>query len=145
MLECVQVLEDTELYQVRRAEDGRTAALKIERPAGAARKGPWSGRRPCWPIWTAPSRPACSPRMPRQRTRRPAAGISPWSGARASTPPRPRPSCGRPAHREDLLALAAAVARAYARLHERGVVHGDVHPRNVLVTAAGEAVLLDFG
>ncbi|HEX5719882.1 MAG TPA: lanthionine synthetase LanC family protein, partial [Thermoanaerobaculia bacterium] len=44
-----------------------------------------------------------------------------------------------------LLALARGVLDAYVRLHDRGVVHGDVHPRNVLVSAAGEARLIDFG
>lgn len=47
--------------------------------------------------------------------------------------------------RAALLALAAAVARAYAGLHERGVIHGDVHPRNVMVAADCGVRLLDFG
>lgn len=34
---------------------------------------------------------------------------------------------------------------AYAALHGRGVVHGDVHPGNVLVSEALEIHLLDFG
>ncbi|PYQ55046.1 MAG: hypothetical protein DMF53_28670, partial [Acidobacteria bacterium] len=34
---------------------------------------------------------------------------------------------------------------AYTRLHERGVIHADVHPRNVLVGPAGEIHLIDFG
>src|SRR4051812_38312689 len=37
VLECVQVLEDTELHQVR--GEGGAAALKIERPAGKGRTG----------------------------------------------------------------------------------------------------------
>jgi len=41
--------------------------------------------------------------------------------------------------------LLVAVAEAYARLHESGVVHGDVHPGNVLVDADGTVTLLDFG
>lgn len=41
--------------------------------------------------------------------------------------------------------LLVAVAEAYARLHESGVVHGDVHPGNVLVAADGTVKLLDFG
>lgn len=45
--------------------------------------------------------------------------------------------------RASLIELAASIAAAYASLHERGVLHADVHPRNVL---AGERVmLLDFG
>ena len=30
-------------------------------------------------------------------------------------------------------------------IHARGVTHGDVHPRNVLVSPSGEARLIDFG
>ena len=45
--------------------------------------------------------------------------------------------------RTALIELCTSVADAYATLHERGVVHGDVHPRNVI---AGEKVsLIDFG
>lgn len=138
VLECIQVLDDTELHQVRR-EDGRTAALKLERMAGAAAgglereaavlvhldgavsprllaEGETAGRRYLATEWI----PGIEATVAASELRQ--------AGARAG-----------------LLALAVAVARAYALLHERGVVHGDVHPRNVLVTAAGQAVLLDFG
>ncbi len=47
--------------------------------------------------------------------------------------------------RPELLALCRRIAGAYAGLHRRGVLHGDVHPRNVLVDAAGAVWLLDFG
>jgi serine/threonine-protein kinase len=41
--------------------------------------------------------------------------------------------------------MCAAILDAYATLHERGVIHSDVHPRNVLVSAAGEVRIIDFG
>jgi predicted Ser/Thr protein kinase len=45
--------------------------------------------------------------------------------------------------RASLIDLCASVAAAYAALHAHGVLHADVHPRNVF---AGERVmLLDFG
>lgn len=47
--------------------------------------------------------------------------------------------------RARLLSLVQAIARAYAGLHARGVVHGDVHPRNVLVMADNQVRLIDFG
>lgn len=47
--------------------------------------------------------------------------------------------------RRRLRALAADVAAAYARLHDRGVLHGDVHPGNCLVGDDGRIVVVDFG
>jgi serine/threonine protein kinase len=41
--------------------------------------------------------------------------------------------------------LTAEVARTLAYAHERGVVHGDVTPRNILIDGEGRARLIDFG
>jgi len=41
--------------------------------------------------------------------------------------------------------IGAALARALAHAHERGVLHRDVKPDNVLLDAAGEPLLTDFG
>ncbi len=43
------------------------------------------------------------------------------------------------------LALLVQVARAVAHAHERGVIHRDLKPGNVLVAADGTPRLLDFG
>jgi serine/threonine-protein kinase len=40
---------------------------------------------------------------------------------------------------------ARRVLARYAALHALGVLHGDVHPGNILATADGEILLLDFG
>lgn len=45
----------------------------------------------------------------------------------------------------ELLRLAAGITEAYATLHEKRVVHGDVHHGNILVGARGHVALLDFG
>lgn len=45
----------------------------------------------------------------------------------------------------ELLSLVRRVIDAYAVLHERGVIHGDVHPRNVLVDRLGDVKIIDFG
>jgi serine/threonine protein kinase len=42
-------------------------------------------------------------------------------------------------------AAASTMLAALAHVHARGVVHGDLTPRNVLLRAPGEAVLADFG
>src|SRR5262249_8628736 len=44
-----------------------------------------------------------------------------------------------------LLALGCNLVRAYSQLHQRGVVHSDVHPRNVLVNEDGRIRILDYG
>lgn len=44
-----------------------------------------------------------------------------------------------------LLALCAEIATAFADVHESGVLHGDVHPRNVLVEGRGSVRVIDFG
>ncbi len=52
---------------------------------------------------------------------------------------------GFPETREDMADLCVQIARAYARLHALLVMHGDVHPRNLLVDRARNVRLLDFG
>ena len=49
------------------------------------------------------------------------------------------------AGRADPAAVLLAVLEAYARLHDRGVRHGDVHPGNVLIDSAGSVRIVDFG
>jgi eukaryotic-like serine/threonine-protein kinase len=51
----------------------------------------------------------------------------------------------RNASRHPLLALCVDIARAFADVHECGVLHGDVHPRNVLVEGGGSVRVIDFG
>lgn len=41
--------------------------------------------------------------------------------------------------------ILSQVATAVARLHARGIVHGDLKPENVVVSPAGKATLVDFG
>lgn len=46
---------------------------------------------------------------------------------------------------EDLLALGNRILAAYTTLHRSGVLHGDVHPGNLLLGADNAVTVLDFG
>ena len=142
VLRPVAVLEDSELYQVR-GPAGGVAALKIARPGAQLRM-----RRAL-----ARERDALSlidghgaPRVRKAGTfeGRPWLVMSWCTGSSASVRAaelRVQGPAGRPA----LLGLLSAVARAYARLHGRQVLHGDVHAGNLLVGTSGRISILDFG
>ena len=48
-------------------------------------------------------------------------------------------------NRTQLHRLVVGLLDAYTRLHERDVVHGDIHTGNVLVDDTGKITILDFG
>jgi serine/threonine-protein kinase len=52
---------------------------------------------------------------------------------------------GDRADRYELWRVTTAMLRAYAWLHEHGVIHGDVQPRNILIDRRGRVTLVDFG
>ena len=58
---------------------------------------------------------------------------------------RRRREAGKPFGREEILHLLGQVAGALDYAHGQGVVHRDVKPGNVLLTAEGQPILTDFG
>ncbi|MBN1544343.1 protein kinase [Candidatus Woesearchaeota archaeon] len=45
----------------------------------------------------------------------------------------------------DTLSLYAKVARAVAGIHDAGITHRDIKPRNILVTPEGDVFIVDYG
>jgi len=141
IVECLHILEDTELYSARGAAG--LAALKIERGAASGRPFDRLAReREILSLLGGEGAPRLLAAGEAEGRRWIALewcpGVEAESAAREL---RRRGPAGRPA----LLDLCRAVAAAYARLHERGVLHGDVHPRNLLAGRDGSVRLLDFG
>src|SRR5262245_58865383 len=52
---------------------------------------------------------------------------------------------GEPLPLADVLRHAEGLAGALAAAHARGILHRDVNPKNIMVTADGRALLTDFG
>lgn len=143
IVRCIQSLEDTELYQVRNSA-GDLAALKIARGGSGdgvrsmlnreaavlsrldgvvapklLQSGEWNGRQFLLIEWC--------------------------SGADVSVVCEEFRRRSSPESRTELLRLAGSIVEAYASLHERGVMHGDVHPRNIFVDRQQAVKIIDFG
>lgn len=52
---------------------------------------------------------------------------------------------GRPMARHYALGIVSSVGAALAHAHQKGVVHADIKPRNIMITTSGEVRVLDFG
>jgi serine/threonine-protein kinase len=134
VVRCASLIEDSEIYQLRRGDE--VAALKIGR------------------LTTEPLRATFDNEL--AVLRHLGGGIAPRLVEAGVHDGRPYlivewvpgvdsgvAAAQRRHDRASLIDLCASIAAAYARLHARGVLHGDVHPRNVL--AAETVTLVDFG
>ena len=163
VLHCVSLIEDSEVYRVRSGD--RDAALKIARdkvdfetslfgnetsilarlggdvgrvlnPSAAAERPPSAADG----LRTRPTSIAPVLYESGMHEERPYLIIEWCAGADALTA-----AAHRRHDRAALLGIACAIVDAYAALHARGVTHGDVHPRNVVIGDDGAVRLIDFG
>lgn len=77
---------------------------------------------------------------------------SPRQDAGAAAPLRARPERGPSVLREagagrleEVLSLARRLCLPLRYLHRRGIVHGDIKPRNIILSSDGAPILIDFG
>lgn len=141
VVRCLRVLEDSELHQLM-LDDGRMAALKVQRPVRSNFGGDVLRRE------AAVLRHLDGRVAPRLLDTGETDGCQ-WlalewcDGILADRAA--RAARQTTAADGELLTLCRRVAEAYAELHELGVVHGDVHPGNVLVAPDGAVRIVDFG
>ncbi|HKO52336.1 MAG TPA: lanthionine synthetase LanC family protein, partial [Polyangiaceae bacterium] len=143
VLECVHLFENVEVYRARR-DDGESVALKLLRPAPTAASVSML-RREAAILTHLGGYPASILLDHGDMDGRPYL-LQRWcEGLNASHAAAVRRGGPQLPAQTDLLELCLAILRAYVSLHARGVVHGDVHPGNVIVSAEGVVTLLDFG
>jgi serine/threonine-protein kinase len=56
-----------------------------------------------------------------------------------------RHSIGKPMPLEQFFDLATQCSSALVAAHEKGILHGDIKPENIMLDASGQVKLLDFG
>jgi serine/threonine-protein kinase len=142
----VQAVVDSEVYQVR-TPSGRLAVLKIAAQNVAAQNivGPMGKMLVKEAAMLRLINGAPAPSFLGMKT---GENERPWllaewfDGDDAQTKAQKIREIGAPG---DITAVCANILDAYATLHERGVIHGDVHPRNILVSESGEVRVIDFG
>jgi serine/threonine-protein kinase len=143
IVRAVQVLEDTEVYEAR-DEAGTSVAVKVLRHSAHPRfvealrrereilehLGGWPA-----PILVDFGASQGRPYLVLQ-----------WlEGTDSLTTSNRIRAGGGSVAREHQLACCAGIIEAYQALHARGVIHADVHPRNIIVDSAGAVHLIDFG
>jgi eukaryotic-like serine/threonine-protein kinase len=140
IVKMIQTLEDSEVYQVSGA-GGQSGAMKIARSADN-RAIAKALRREAQVLTLLDGASAPQLLAEGEVEKRPYVVMS-WIEGRTAVQVadelRRRGEFGK------LVSLCATILRAYASLHAQDVLHGDVHPRNVIVREGAEAVVIDFG
>jgi len=150
VVRCLQSLDDTELYQLR-TDDGQFSALKLGRSDARDHALHMFDREEAM---LTRLHGESTPRL--QRSGKTDSGqrylIMEWCpGSDCATIAALLRSQVGMASRRRLLALCSSILEAYVRLHQKNVIHSDIHPRNVLIDDSidpnhpGPARIIDFG
>jgi eukaryotic-like serine/threonine-protein kinase len=140
ILECLQTLDDTELYRVKTSL-GESAALKLmARPGRPEIDRMFEYEALVLNHLDATVSPKLLTTNAENEFRYLLLSWCPGSDC-ATVAGRLRSSGDRAA----LLRLSLAILDAYAHLHAQNVIHSDVHPRNILVDNDLSVRLVDFG
>jgi hypothetical protein len=136
IVRCVSLIEDSEIYQM--TDGTEWAALKIARMPVPFESSVFGNEADVLRHLDG----GIAPRLLASGTHeeRPYLIIEWIAGVEASVA-----ASQRRHDRVAVIDMCASIAGAYTTLHERGVLHSDVHPRNVLVDDDGRVTLLDFG
>ncbi len=150
VVRCLQSLDDTELYQLK-SEDGQFVALKLGRSDARDHALRMFDREEAM---LTRLHGESTPRL--LRSGKSDSGqrylIMEWCPGQdcATVAAHLRSQVGM-ASRRRLLALCSSILEAYVRLHQKNVIHSDIHPRNVLIDDSGgpnhpgQARIIDFG
>ncbi len=137
----VQTLPDSEVYQVRQAAGG-IAALKIER-AGAPPHTALFFDQEARILGLAAGQHAVPKLIASGLEDKRHFIILEWREGEDVTAAAQRLRSG--SDPDGAVHLCADILECYAELHEAGILHGDIHPKNLLVAADGQPTILDFG
>ena len=139
----LQSLLDTELYQVR-DQAGAVAALKLAKPSESTHIA-FILAHEAEVLQYLDG--AVSPRFIAQGTfdEQPYLVIEWCSGINAASAAADMRRSDKPGIRYEILDLCISILSAYAALHAQQVVHGDIHPGNILVDIDEKVRLIDFG
>lgn len=138
----LQVLEDSEVYMLR-SVNGESAVLKIARPERAeAIERLFSREAKTLEKLNGRNAPRLLQAGQHQQLSYIIMSYLPGQTLIAEAAQRRN----APLHerRVQMIELLANIAKTYAELHEQGILHGDVHPRNGLIQA-DHVSLIDFG
>jgi serine/threonine-protein kinase len=135
---CVQSLQDGDVYEAR-DRDGNHVALKVARGRNAKTRLDRETRA------LQHASGDIAPRLIECRSHGKKRYVAmEWLEGQAPTVIAEQLRAAGDVTRPERLRLAGGILEAYATLHRHGMLHGDVHPLNIIVDRNGLVRLLDF-